>query len=238
MKFDFKHFILIVVLSVGCLPYYYPALFNRRSAPILLPKRSDQRTHHNGFFSISNTDFLIHTKETNVAAALGYSLSKYWKWLGFDFQSELVAGSYDVVGIQEFDGWKYYGGLSATIFSGFRFGNDRFGLAIGPQCGSILEFGQYSDFRIQAKSRGLIDTNGKDYFFHFHGVLNLQYTTKNNTCFFLQGKGGIYEIASVIFGTSFQRNSIWLSVMPPIDLTGVTCMIGYSHELTINRIRN
>jgi hypothetical protein len=237
MKLNWKHLIFVVAFSVGCLPFYYPALFYRRSAPILTPKRSDQQIHYNGSISISNTDFLRHTKETNIAAALGYSLSKYGKWLGFDVQSELVAGSYDVVGIQEFDGWKHYGGLSTSIFSGFRFGNDRLGLAIGPQGGCMLEFGQYSEFRKQAKSRGLIDANGKDYFFHLYGVLNIQFFTKTNTCYFLQAKGGIYEFATVIFGTSFQRNSIWLSVMPPLDCPGVTCRLGYSYEMGSHKVQ-
>lgn len=154
---------------------------------------------------------------------------KYWKCFGLDFQSEIIAGTYKVTGIDGFDGSKHYIGLYNSIFCGFRFGNRKIGFAIGPQESFTCEFGPYCDYKKDAKRAGLIDADS-DYSPHFHGILNFQFYTKSDACVFFQGKGGFLEIATLTIGTTIFGNSFWISMMPPIDWPGFTFTAGYSRE--------
>ncbi len=232
MRIIIKVLLLAGVTSMGgCLPTYFPALLYRRSAPVVTPIRSNQDIHQRIGISFSHTNFLSNHTEANIGASLGYSLSKYWAWLGLDVQSEIISGSYEIVDIQGFEGWKYYGGFYSSLFSGLRLGNDRIVFALGPQGAFMYEIGQYSDFRRDAKNAGLIDANLKDYAFNLLGVVIFQFNTKHQNQIFFQGKGGVYEFASFISGVTFHRNTVWVSIMPPIDWPGLTFRFGYSRDL-------
>jgi len=223
-------FMANVVIYQGCSRFYFPATAFRRSPPVLVPKQKDNDYHQNINICYSNNDFLTNSNEYNFSGSLGYALYKYWKFFGLDFQSEMIIGTYWVSGIEGYDGSKRYFGAHNSLFLGLRFGNDKIGFAFGPQTAFTYEFGPYSDFRKKAKQAGLIETDCEDYCFHYHGILNFQFYTKDNVCVFFQGKIGIMEIATLSIGTTIMKNSLWISMMPPIDWPGFTLNFGYSRE--------
>ncbi len=159
-----KIYIVIIALQAilfsGCLRTYYPVIHLTNASP-MIQERGQKVNLNSGFMGADVTISKgLHENEYYNLLKVSYLNAKTSDYVNFNYQGFGYSGFYRVAGLSPgYDGNKNVIGLGTDFKFGANLKIKKFKAGLGLNAGVGIEFGEYYDFRINAASDGLIESN-------------------------------------------------------------------------------
>jgi hypothetical protein len=237
MLFSKKHVGLLLIVLItstlflnGCLRTYYPLVYGTNASPMVFENPSSYGilkndvgvdfTTSEGFYGGENLTYLQGA--VNYVQTQKYTNfnSKFFGYIGKYRVNDVYSYSYDgnneIHTVNNWNGSKIgfgFGGEGKFAVN-FKFG--AFKLGLGTTVGVGTEFGEYYNFRKNAKAEGAISSSSDDtrYLFYANIFNFLVYEYSEETNISLQTNIGFPGFISPSISLNNNNNFYWISIIP------------------------
>ena len=221
---NYCSFLLIATapfLFLGCLRTYYPMFYYSNPLPIV-HETDNNLNEGNKYLSIDFTHSEgEYSGEFNNIARVSYVYANTQIHSNYNFSLYGFGGAYKVSNLydygeqppKKFDGNKTAFGAGAEMKFTLNFKFDNVKLGFGLACALTTEFGQYTDFRMEAKKQGVIESEQGWIFVTGSGFPYLSLELTNDINLTTQLNIGYPGVISPIISLNKGNTICWINVL-------------------------